>query len=51
MKYATRIDAGFVNEYKHKKVPWGPIGYIVYKRTYARRLDIIFYIQVHKLQS
>ncbi len=29
----------FVNQYKDKKVPWGPVGYITFKRTYARRLN------------
>lgn len=27
----------FVSKYKKKKVPWGPVGYLVYKRTYARK--------------
>lgn len=26
-------------ETKKKEIPWGPIGYITYKRTYARRLN------------
>lgn len=30
------INWSFVNQYKHKTPPWGPLGYIVYKRTYAR---------------
>lgn len=32
------LDKEFVNSYKDKKVPWGfnGLGYIVYKRTYAR---------------
>ena len=29
----------FVNKYKDKEVPWGPVGYVTFKRTYARRLD------------
>ena len=29
----------FVNQYKDKEVPWGPVGYITFKRTYARRLN------------
>ena len=29
----------FIEQYKDKEVPWGPVGYITYKRTYARRLN------------
>jgi adenosylcobalamin-dependent ribonucleoside-triphosphate reductase len=29
----------FIEQYKTKEVPWGPVGYITYKRTYARRLN------------
>jgi hypothetical protein len=29
----------FVNRYKDLDVPWGPVGYITFKRTYARRLN------------
>ena len=29
----------FINQYKDKQVPWGPVGYITFKRTYARRLN------------
>ena len=29
----------FVNQYKDREVPWGPVGYITFKRTYARRLN------------
>jgi len=29
----------FIANYKDKKVPWGPLGYVVYKRTYARILE------------
>ena len=33
------LSENFIDKYKKAKVPWGPIGYIVYKRTYARQLD------------
>lgn len=33
------IDFSFIEKYKDKIVPWGPVGYITYKRTYARKLD------------
>ncbi len=35
------ISDEFANSYKNKKVPWGfnGLGYIVYKRTYARNLE------------
>lgn len=29
----------FVDRYRDETPPWGPIGYITYKRSYARRLD------------
>jgi len=29
----------FINKYRNKQPNWGPIGYVVYKRTYARRLN------------
>jgi ribonucleoside-triphosphate reductase (thioredoxin) len=34
-----RLSDQFVAEYKNKDVPWGPIGYFVYKRTYSRAID------------
>lgn len=36
MKYVTKLSEEFVNSYKDRIPPWGPIGYIIYKRTYAR---------------
>jgi ribonucleotide reductase alpha subunit len=32
------LDDDFVEQYKGKQPDWGPIGYVTYKRTYARRL-------------
>ena len=29
----------FINNYKETEVPWGPVGYVTFKRTYARRLS------------
>lgn len=29
----------FVEQYKAREVPWGPVGYVTYKRTYARKLN------------
>jgi len=29
----------FINKYKGKQPDWGPLGYITYKRTYARRIE------------
>jgi len=34
-----RLSDQFINNYKDKDVPWGPIGYVTFKRTYARRLN------------
>ena len=36
MGFVTQLDPEFVANYKDKTPPWGPIGYVVYKRTYAR---------------
>jgi ribonucleoside-triphosphate reductase (thioredoxin) len=32
------LDADFVDQYRDRPVKWGPVGYVTYKRTYARRL-------------
>jgi len=29
----------FIEQYKDREVPWGPLGYVTFKRTYARRLS------------
>ena len=34
-----RLSDSFVEPYKSAKVPWGPLGYVTFKRTYARRLS------------
>jgi len=34
-----RLSDKFISQYEDKKVPWGPVGYVTYKRTYSRRLD------------
>lgn len=34
-----RLSDSFVEPYKTAKVPWGPLGYVTFKRTYARRLS------------
>ena len=34
-----KIDDEFINQYKSKQPDWGPIGYITYKRTYARIVE------------
>ena len=34
-----RLSDTFVEPYKNKQVPWGPLGYVTYKRSYARRLS------------
>jgi len=39
MKYATTLSKKFVNSYKGLTPPWGPLGYVTYKRTYARMTD------------
>ena len=34
-----RLSESFIDNYREKEVPWGPLGYITFKRTYARRLE------------
>ena len=34
-----RLSDTFVDPYKLQEVPWGPLGYVTFKRTYARRLN------------
>tara|TARA_Y100001937_G_scaffold59234_2_gene81319 strand:- start:926 stop:2893 length:1968 start_codon:yes stop_codon:yes gene_type:complete len=34
-----RLSDTFVEPYKTAEVPWGPLGYVTYKRTYSRRLS------------
>lgn len=33
------LDEEFLEQFKTKTVDWGPVGYVVYKRTYARKLE------------
>lgn len=39
MVYVDSISEDFVRKYKAKTPPWGSIGFITYKRTYARRIE------------
>jgi len=34
-----KLSDNFIDQYKEREVPWGPLGYITFKRTYARRLS------------
>ena len=34
-----KLSESFIDQYRGRQVPWGPVGYITYKRTYARRLN------------
>jgi len=34
-----KLSDNFISQYKEREVPWGPVGYITFKRTYARRLN------------
>ncbi len=34
-----KLDEGFLNNFKGKQPDWGPLGYITYKRTYARIIE------------
>ena len=33
------LSENFIDQYKDKEVPWGPLGYVTFKRTYSRRLS------------
>ena len=35
----VRLSEQFIAQYKEAQVPWGPVGYVTFKRTYARRLS------------
>ncbi len=39
MIYSTGLSKSFIREYAQHQVPWGPIGYVIYKRTYARMIQ------------
>jgi adenosylcobalamin-dependent ribonucleoside-triphosphate reductase len=34
-----QLPKAFVEAYRNLSVPWGPVGYIVYKRTYSRKVE------------
>ena len=34
-----RLSDTFIEPYKTQEVPWGPLGYVTFKRTYSRRLS------------
>jgi len=34
-----RLSESFIDNYRGQKVPWGPLGYVTFKRTYSRRLE------------
>ena len=34
-----KLSEQFISKFKEAKVPWGPVGYVTFKRTYARRLS------------
>jgi len=34
-----KLSDTFIDQYKDREVPWGPLGYVTFKRTYARRLS------------
>ncbi len=34
-----KLSDAFIEPYKSREVPWGPLGYVTFKRTYARRLS------------
>lgn len=39
MNYSTGLSETFLKQYEDKTPPWGPMGYVIYKRTYSRMDD------------
>jgi hypothetical protein len=39
MRYVNSLNSSFIEKYRGKQPNWGPLGYVVYKRTYARLTD------------
>lgn len=37
--FAKSLPDSFLRKYRRKSVPWGPVGWVVHKRTYARLTD------------
>jgi len=37
-KYPNRLPERFVDQMRETPVPWGPVGYVTYKRTYSRHI-------------
>lgn len=38
-KYATGLTKSFLKRYEELTPPWGEVGYVTYKRTYARKIE------------
>lgn len=38
-KFATKLPDRIINMMREETVPWGPVGYVTYKRTYSRQMD------------
>ena len=34
-----KLSDTFIDQYREQQVPWGPLGYVTFKRTYSRRLS------------
>lgn len=34
-----KLSDTFTDQYRNEEVPWGPLGYVTFKRTYSRRLN------------
>jgi len=37
--HIKELPKGFIESYSNKRVPWGPCGFVVYKRTYSRLIE------------
>ncbi len=42
MTLTFQLDDSFIAEYVGQQPKWGPVGYVTYKRTYARDLDKVY---------
>ena len=38
-KYSTGLSEAMIRDYATRQVPWGPVGYITFKRTYSRLIS------------
>ena len=47
-----KLSPDFVAKYNGYQIPWGPLGYVTYKRTYARPVipEVVAHIEGYQKQ-